>query len=158
MTLASVLIGGIPALLVALVGVGGVVYTQRRADARQDRIAAANREFEHQARVLDRRRELGAEFVSAVWMLATESRDQVPDGADYSDLLPSETADVRRTLSTVCMVLDQEGRKAAEQVFNALLAHVGVFTQETWDAIGAAEDALIDVINGAPGDGAGRRT
>ncbi|BBX58329.1 hypothetical protein MSHO_36740 [Mycobacterium shottsii] len=67
----------------ALVGVGGVVYTQRRADARQDRIAAANREFERQARTLDRQRELGAEFVSAVWLLASESRDIVDDGADY---------------------------------------------------------------------------
>lgn len=155
-TLASVLIGGIPALIVALVGVGGVVYTQRRADARQDRIAAANREFEHQARVLDRRRELGAEFVSAVWLLATESRELVPDGAGYSNLKPSEIAEVRRTLSTVCMVLDREGREAADQVFGALLAHVGVFTQETWDAIGAAEEALIDVINVAARDGADR--
>ncbi|QYL28386.1 hypothetical protein TM48_02706 [Mycobacterium shottsii] len=82
-TLVGVLISGIPSLIVALVGVGGVVYTQRRADARQDRIAAANREFERQARTLDRQRELGAEFVSAVWLLASESRDIVDDGADY---------------------------------------------------------------------------
>ena len=146
-TLAGVLIGGIPSLIVALVGVGGVVYTQRRADARQDRIATANREFERESRTVDRRRELGAEFVSAVWLLATESRDLVPDGADYSDLESSEIADVRRTLSTVCMVLDKAGRETAERVFQALLEHVGTFTQETWDAIGAAEDALIDVIN-----------
>jgi hypothetical protein len=146
-TLAGVLIGGIPSLIVALVGIGGVVYTQRRADARQDRIAAANRRFERQSRTLDRRRELGAEFVSAVWLLASESRDLVPDGAGYSDLKPVETAEVRRTLSTVCMVLDRDGREAAERVFDALLEYVGTFTQETWDAIGTAEDALVEVIN-----------
>lgn len=153
------LLSSIPSLLVALVGVVGVIYTQRRADARQDRIAAANREFERQSRVVDKRRELGAEFVSAVWALATESIDLVPEGADYSDLRAEEIAAVRRTLSTLCMVLDPAGRKAAEGVFEALLAHVGKFTQQTWDAIGDAEDQLIAVINAEPppvkGGGAG---
>jgi hypothetical protein len=150
-TFAGALISSIPSMLVALVGVGGVIYTQRRADARQDRIAASNREFERESRVLDKRRELGAEFISAVWLLAAESHDLLPDGAGYANLTPDETAGVRRALSTVCMVLDPAGRKAAEAVFEALLAFVGDFTQQKWDAIGDAENALIATINGDPG-------
>jgi len=149
-TVAGALISGIPSMLVALVGVGGVIYTQRRADARQDRIAASNRQFERQSRVLDKRRELGAEFVSAVWLLADESRDLIPDSAGYADLKPDETASVRRALSTVCMVLDPAGRKAAEAVFEALLAYVGDFTQQKWDAISDAEDVSIATVNGEP--------
>jgi hypothetical protein len=149
-TVADALISGIPSLLVALVGILGVIYTQKRADARQERIAAENRKFERQSRVLDKRRELGAEFVSAVWELAMESIDAVPEGAGYADLTPDETASVRRALSTLCMVLDPAGRKAAEAVFEALLAHVGEFTQHTWDVIGDAEDRLIAVINREP--------
>ncbi|BBZ05989.1 hypothetical protein MDOR_01580 [Mycolicibacterium doricum] len=146
-TLAGVLIGGIPSLLVALVGVGGVIYTQRRADARQDGIAKANREFERESRLLDLRRKLGAEFLSAVWVLGGESRDAIPDGADYSDLTQEETREVNRTLSALRMALDPAGRKAVQAVFDALLAHVGTFTQETWDAIGEAENGLIAAIN-----------
>ncbi|KUI13450.1 hypothetical protein AU191_16810 [Mycolicibacterium acapulense] len=149
-TVADALISGIPSLLVALVGIAGVIYTQKRADQRQERIAKENRKFERQSRVVDKRRELGAEFVAAVWALATESVDAVPGGASYADLTPDETAPVRRTLSTLCMVLDPAGRKAAEAVFEALLSHIGVFTQQTWDAIGDAEDKLIAVINDEP--------
>ena len=134
-------------MLVALVGVGGVIYTQRRADARQDRVAAANRVFERQARVVDKRRELASEFVTAVWLLGAASRDAIPDGADYSDLNLDETADVTRTLSALRLVLDPAGREAAQGVFDALLAHVGTFTQRSWDAIGEAEDKLIAEIN-----------
>jgi hypothetical protein len=79
-----------------------------------------------------------------------ESIDAVPEGAGYADLTPDETASVRRALSTLCMVLDPAGRKAAEAVFEALLAHVGEFTQQTWDVIGDAEDRLIAVINREP--------
>ena len=78
-----------------------------------------------------------------MWLLAAESRDLVPDGAGYADLKPDETASVRRALSTVCIVLDPAGRKAAEAVFEALLAFVGDFTQQKWDALGDAEDVLI---------------
>ncbi|CAA0096097.1 Uncharacterised protein [Mycolicibacterium vanbaalenii] len=142
-TLAGVLIGGIPSLIVALVGVGGIVYTQRRADQRQERTSA----IERQSRVVDKRRELGAEFLTAVWQLAAQSRDAVPDGADYSDLTQEETADVTRTYSTLRMTLDPKGRETQQAVFDALLAHVGTFKEETWEAIGKAEDALIEVIN-----------
>lgn len=54
------------------------------------------------------------------------------------------------------MVLDPPGRKAAEAVFEALLAYVGVFTQDAWDSISAAEDALIEVINNETRDDGGR--
>lgn len=149
-TLTNVLLSGIPSLLVALVGVVGVVYTQRRADARQDRIAAANREFERQSWVLDKRRELAADCVTAVWLLGAMGRDVIPDGADFSDLTQDETAGVTRTLSALRIALDPAGRAAAQAVLDALLAHVGTFTQQTWDAIGDAEDQLIAVINREP--------
>jgi hypothetical protein len=74
----------------------------------------------------------------------------IPDGAGYADLKPDETASVRHGLSTVCMVLDPAGRKAADAVFEALLAFVGDFTQQKRDAIGDAEDVLISTINGEP--------
>ncbi|WP_198965158.1 hypothetical protein [Mycobacterium shottsii] len=43
-------------------------------------------------------------------------------------------------------MLDQDVRRAAERVFDALLGYVGTFTQAAWDAISTAEDALIEVI------------
>ena len=109
--------------------------------------AASSRQFEQQSSAIDKRRELGAEFISAVWQLAAKSRDLIPDGATYADLTADETFFVRRALSTVCMVLDPAGRKAAEAVFEALLAFVGDFTQQKWDAIGDAEDVLIATVN-----------
>jgi hypothetical protein len=147
-TVVASVIASVTSMVVAVVSIWGILLTQKRADARQDRIAAANREFERQSRDVDKRRELGAEFVSAVWLLAAASRDLVTDGASYADLTPDETASVRRALSTVCMVLDPAGRKSAEGVFEALLAVIGDYTQEKWDAIGDAEDELIAVING----------
>ncbi|MGV0748053.1 hypothetical protein [Mycolicibacter minnesotensis] len=157
-TLANTLLAGIPSMIVAVVGVGGVIYTQRRADARQDRIAAANRHFDRESRLLDTKRELAAEFVAAAWLLASAARDFILDDGDYSDLTPKETATVRRTLSQAAMVLDPAGRKAIEAVFEALLAYVGDWSQEKWDAISEAEDKLIAVINGEASpreDGAG---
>ncbi|WP_145013217.1 hypothetical protein [Mycobacterium marseillense] len=146
-TVIAAAVTGASSMVVAIVGIGSVLLTQKRADARQGRIATANREFERDSRLIDKRRELGAEFVSAIWLLAAESIDAVPEGAQFGDLTPDETAAVRRTLSTLCMVLDPAGRKAAEAVFEALVAHVGTFTQESWDAIGDAEDGLIAAIN-----------
>lgn len=149
-TLVGVLIGGIPSLLVALVGVGGVIYTQRRADERQDRIALDNRRFERDARVLDARRAAGAELTAALWQLAAHSIDVVPEGGEFSDLNPAETAAAYRAQSVAVMVLDAEGRKAAKAAFESVVAFVGDYSEEKWDAISAAEDELIATINGEP--------
>ncbi|BBX62807.1 hypothetical protein MSAS_19810 [Mycobacterium saskatchewanense] len=147
-TLASALISGIPSMLVALVGVGGVIYTQRQADARQDRIAAASREFEREARTLDKRREAAAELTTAVWQLAAHSRDVVPEGGEFADLEPRETAAVYRAHSIALMVLDAKGRAAAQALFDTLVTFVGDFSEKQWEAISDAEDTLIAVING----------
>jgi hypothetical protein len=154
-TLGSALISGIPSMLVALVGVVGVIYTQRRADARQDRIAMANRQFEREARVLDARQQAGAELVTAVWQLAAHSIDVVLPGGKFSDLDPAETAAAYRAASMAQMVLDPAGREAAGAVFDALVAWVGDYSEEKWKAISDAEDKLIAVINGEPATGQG---
>ncbi|MEU9805599.1 hypothetical protein [Mycobacterium sp. NPDC050853] len=146
-TVASALITGIPAMLTAIVGVGGVLLTQKRADARQERIATSNREFERETKLVERRREAGADLLIAVWALASRSIDLVPEGAGFKDLTPEEIAPVHRAISMVRMVCDEPGRKAADAVFESLIAHVGVFTQESWEAIGTAEDALVAAIN-----------
>ncbi|WP_139830701.1 hypothetical protein [Mycobacterium paraense] len=148
---ADALIAGIPSMVVAVVGVVGIVITQARADARQDRIAAAGRQFERAARTLDQRREAGAELMAAVLALARHSRDVVGDGGDYSDLEPGETADVDRALSRVLMVCDSTGRRAATALMDALIAWVGAFSDETWHGIDVAEDNFVEAINGEAG-------
>jgi hypothetical protein len=146
--IADALIAGIPSMVVAVVGVVGIVITQARADGRQDRIAAAGRQYERAARTLDQRREAGAELMAAVIGLARHSRDVVLDGGNYSDLEPGETADVDRALSKVLMVCDATGRRAATALMDALIAWVGDFSDKTWDGLDAAEDRFVEAING----------
>ena len=146
-TLVNTLLAGIPSMLVALLGIGGVIYTQKRADERQDRIAETNRRLEHEARVLDARRQAGAELVTAAWQLAAHSRDVVPEGAGFGDLEPAETAAIYRAHSVMGMLLPAADRPAASAVVEAVIAFVGDFTQEKWDGIEEAELALAAVIN-----------
>jgi hypothetical protein len=147
-TVAGALIGGIPSLVVAVMGIGGVLLTQKRADDRQDRIAAANRQFDRETRFLDTRREAGAELTTAVWQLAAHSRDVVPDGGEFSDLEPAETAAAYRAQSVALIVLDLAGREAATALFEALVAFVGDFSAEKWEAISDSENVLIATVNG----------
>ncbi|OBA86763.1 hypothetical protein A5642_22040 [Mycolicibacterium mucogenicum] len=155
-TLVNTLLAGIPSMVVAVVGVVGVIYTQKRADARQDRIAEISRRLEHEARVLDAQRQAGAELVTAAWQLAAHSRDVVPEGAGFDDLEPAETAAIYRAHSVMGMLLRPADRPAASAVVAAVIAFVGDFSQEKWDGIEEAELALIAVINREPSTAASR--
>jgi hypothetical protein len=146
----SVLITSGSTVLVALIGIVGILLTQSRADGRQERIAAADREFERASEVGDKRREAAVEFLAAVWDTARRSRDVLPDGSDYSDLPTEMSSQIDKTSAKVAVLGGPATRDAAVAMMKTLVDFVGDFSQERWDALDKAEDVLVAAVNDEP--------
>ena len=145
--MSDVVVAGLFPLLVAVVGIVGVLITQARADARQERIAGAARAEERDADALDRRREAGAELMATVWEVARVSRDVLIESSTYADLNSDELKELDRAMAKTQMLCDPAGRKAATALQDSLIAFINDPTDDNWQAIGDVEDRFIETIN-----------
>jgi hypothetical protein len=59
----------------------------------------------------------------------------------------SETADVDRAFSMVLMVCDAESRKAALALLQSLIAYVGNYSREKFEAISIATEEFVTAVN-----------
>lgn len=144
----KVLVSGLPTVLVAILGLVGILITQARADWRQERIAASGRQFQRDGDLLDKRRIAGAEFLVAVRALSLYSRSVLPDRSDASDLTPVERADLDRTYSQVLMVCDPVSRAAATELVRTLYDWIESFSDADWEALDKLEDRFVEAVNG----------
>jgi hypothetical protein len=147
----NVLLGGIPSVLVAIVGLVGVRLTQASADERQYRIAREARDVQQYSEEQKSRVEAGSSLVSAVLDLAQRRRVVLSEAPtqerDYSEVTADDRVEVDIALAHVLMVCDEDARKAARKLVEALDRYPATgFSAGGWSAVEDAVDTFADLI------------
>jgi len=142
--LLSVAVAGVPSLLVAIVGIVGVIVTQARADARARALAMDIRASESRERLGDLLREAVVEFTTAIWVTARVAREELGNGADTGHLEAAEMESIERAQSKVAILGTSGVRDAAADVIDAFHKWVETFDQHSWDGLDVAVDKFIE--------------
>lgn len=136
---------GVP-LVVALLGMLGIIFTQWRADRRQDKANLDMYEQQRRIAITAQQRDAAAELISAVWELARVAVDVLPDdGGDWTDLEPGEVVRLEEAQARMYVLADERLEAATDTLIESLRAFVGNRDQKNWDAIAVAQ--FIEVLN-----------
>ncbi|WP_157664951.1 hypothetical protein [Prescottella equi] len=137
-------VAGMPSLVVAVIGVGGVLFTQVRADARERALANAARDHADLTQASSLVREASIEFMSALWSTTRLAREVLNDDADAGHLNADEMEPLTRAYSALQILAGAELRKAADGAMDAFFAWVEAFDEGAWENLDHATDLVVD--------------
>jgi hypothetical protein len=144
------LLAGIPSLLVAVVGILGVLITQAKADGREARIAAAARESDRATRGIDQQREVAADFMALILVIAWHAR-KLPKGSFWLDAF-DDPKELTRAVSRIAVICDAKVLAAAESMIDAHQAMIESPSNEGRKAVEESEDAFLAAVKETTAD------